>query len=113
MDVMVYYPHIQVRPAHLKFGYVLLGRTQKASLTIYNLTGKSRPPSLHVTAKVRVLGYEVLFEVYKTIGTQEIFVAPSSGRIAESAGRNRSFSTVNVFFSPRWAWPLDVCKCQK
>uniref|UniRef100_A0AAR5Q685 Uncharacterized protein n=1 Tax=Dendroctonus ponderosae TaxID=77166 RepID=A0AAR5Q685_DENPD len=47
IDIMIYYPHIQVKPAHVKFDYVLLGRTQKAILTIYNLTGKRTPKRPH------------------------------------------------------------------
>lgn len=40
LTVQIFYPNISVKPSNLKFGYVYVGHTKKATISIYNLTGK-------------------------------------------------------------------------
>ncbi|KAF7287362.1 hypothetical protein GWI33_001720 [Rhynchophorus ferrugineus] len=39
LHIHIYYPHISVKPVHIKFGYVLIGCTEMASIRVFNLTG--------------------------------------------------------------------------
>ncbi|KAL1490685.1 hypothetical protein ABEB36_013340 [Hypothenemus hampei] len=84
IGIKIYYPNIIVKPTNVKFGYLLLGRTQKAIVSIYNLSG-----------------HMVLFEIYKTITTQEIFVTPANGEIEKRVGMNPSFINIAIYFTPK------------
>lgn len=44
-----------------------------------------------------------MFDVYKTVSNQEIFVTPAHGEIERSVGINRSFTTLAVYFTPTYA----------
>ncbi|XP_050304849.1 uncharacterized protein LOC126742262 [Anthonomus grandis grandis] len=83
INMSIFYPNIAVKPTHVKLGYVLVGRTLKETIYIYNFTG-----------------CEVLFEIYKSVSNQEIVVTPAHGEVPKSTGLNRNFARVSIYFTP-------------
>ncbi|CAG9763662.1 unnamed protein product [Ceutorhynchus assimilis] len=83
IKLMLNYPNISVKPLHIKFGYILVGNTQKTTIIISNLTA-----------------CPVKFEIFKSCCTHELVVTPSFGEIGKSTGTNKSFQHVTVYFTP-------------
>lgn len=83
VNIKIQYPSITVKPIHVKFGHLLVNRTRKTFVSVFNLTG-----------------YKVLFEVFKSTMGQQIVVIPSNGEIEKSTGLNHSFADIAIYFTP-------------